>query len=95
MSTCTIIFVPSHLEIGPVVPGGGLLDTFVWFQTWRKKREISNFELSRSLTVNEHKISARPLGCWVLLAVNQRHSLKKDFLYIQNPTKPFEPRSDA
>ena len=24
MGTCTIIIAPSHLEIGPVVPGGGL-----------------------------------------------------------------------
>ena len=60
-----------------------------------KKGEISNFALSCSLTVNEHKISARLLGYWVPLAVNQRHSLKKDFLYVQNPTKPFEPRGDA
>lgn len=25
MGTCTIIIAPSHLEIGPAVPGGGLL----------------------------------------------------------------------
>ena len=35
MSTCTIIIAPPHLEIGPVVPGGGLLGLiFHEFGSW-------------------------------------------------------------